>query len=66
MGGRVLPEPPRYPEYVRTESERTRWDVSREAAAVVARGLGGDEFTVLLATRSLYESDIATFDDQTL
>lgn len=51
---------PAYPDFVRTESERRRWDVSCEAALNVVEQIGGDEVTVMLATRSLYKSDIPT------
>jgi len=49
-----------YPSYVRTEADRHRWDLARRAAANVVAEIGGDEVTVLLATRSLYRSDIST------
>lgn len=51
---------PVYPSWVRTEAERHRWDLARQAAANVAAEIDGDEATVLLATRSLYLSDIPT------
>lgn len=49
-----------YPDDVRTSRERHRWDLAHRAAVEVATSIGGDEVTVLLATRSLYESDIPT------
>lgn len=52
--------PGNYPDCVKTPEERRRWDVARLAAINVAEGIGGDEYTVYLATRSLYKSDIPT------
>lgn len=54
-----VPEPV-YPSCVRTEADRHRWDLASQAAANVVAEIGGDEVTVLLATRSLYRSDIPT------
>lgn len=62
-GRKLIFEPDRrlrYPDDVQTQEERLRWDLSYEAAVKVATGIGGNEMTVLLATRSLYESDIPT------
>ncbi|MBK8293662.1 MAG: hypothetical protein IPK93_02385 [Solirubrobacterales bacterium] len=43
-----------------TEAERHRWDMAAQAAAHVVEEIEGDETTLMLATRSLYESDIPT------
>jgi len=43
-----------------TEAERHRWDMATAAAVQVVEELEGDETTLLLATRSLCESDIPT------
>ena len=44
-----------------TEAERHRWDMATQAAIKVVEEIDGDETTLLLATRSLYESDIPTY-----
>lgn len=49
-----------YPPMVGSGAERRRWDLAEQAAREVVSQVGGDEFTVLLATRSLYLSDIPT------
>jgi hypothetical protein len=49
-----------YPSYVRTEDDRHRWDLARQAAENVAAEIGGDGVTALLVTWSLYLSDIPT------
>ena len=49
-----------YPPYVTTPAERHRWDMARQAALRVAEDIEGDDTTVWLATRSLYNSDIPT------
>ena len=53
-------KPGSYPDCVKTPEQRRRWDVARLAPINVAEGIGGDEYTVYLATRSLYKSDIPT------
>ena len=52
--------PGQYPDGVETPEQRKRWDAARLAAIKVAREIEGDEYTVYLATRSLYNSDIPT------
>jgi len=52
--------PGNYPENVKTPEQRKRWDAARLAAIKVTESIGGDEYTVYLATRSLYNSDIPT------
>ena len=49
-----------YPPDVNSPAERHRWDMARQAALRVAESIEGDDTTILLATRSLYESDIPT------
>lgn len=49
-----------YPPYVVTPEQKRRWDAASAAARNVAAGIGGNERTVWLATRSLYKSDIPT------
>ena len=49
-----------YPLDVTTPAERHRWDMSRQAALRVVQEIEGDDLTVWLATRSLYNSDIST------
>jgi hypothetical protein len=49
-----------YPPAVSTPAERRRWDLAEKAAVSVAESVGGNEVTVYLATRSLYNSDIPT------
>lgn len=52
--------PGHYPHGVETPEQRKRWDAARLAAIKLAEGIEGDEYTVYLATRSLYNSDIPT------
>ena len=52
--------PGHYPDGVRTPEQRKRWDVARLAAIKLAQDIEGDEYTVYLATRSLYNSDVPT------
>ncbi|MFM9077272.1 MAG: hypothetical protein ACKORM_03445 [Solirubrobacterales bacterium] len=52
--------PGQYPDGVETPEQRKRWDAARLAALKVAESIGGDEYTVYLTTRSLYNSDIPT------
>ena len=60
-GARTNRDPLRnYPADVRTPAQRHRWNMARRAARAVVQQIGGDEITVLLATRSLYRSDIPT------
>ena len=49
-----------YPPYVNTPAERHRWDMSRQAALRVVEEIEGDDTTVWLATRALFNSDIPT------
>ena len=53
-------KPGHYPDGVRTPEQRKRWDVARLAAIKLAQDIEGDEYTVYLATRSFYNSDIPT------
>ena len=49
-----------YPSDVTTGAERRRWDLAERMAVRVAQDIGGDQQTVWLATRSLYNSDSPT------
>ena len=49
-----------FPEFVETDKDRHRWQMAVKAARIVADDLQGDEMTVWLAARSLYNSDIPT------
>lgn len=53
-----------YPSYVVTDEQKRRWVIAGKAAAKVAAENGGNDATVWLATRSLYNSDIPTGPDQ--
>ena len=52
--------PGQYPDFFRTPEERKRWDAARLATIKLAGDIEGDEYTVYLATRSLYNSDVPT------
>lgn len=49
-----------YPSYVVTDEQKHRWDMAGKAAREAAGEIEGDETTIWLATRALYNSDIPT------
>lgn len=53
-----------YPQYVTTDEQKRRWRLSIAAAEKFASDVGGDDKTVWMATRSFYNSDMPTGDEE--